>query len=64
MAKALNDLPDDYVDVIMRYIYVGLSTGDEKTADTFLKLHAAAVTRGGLGSISRVLSDSSKPVLI
>jgi actin related protein 2/3 complex subunit 5 len=64
MNRALSDLPDDYVEVIMRYIYAGLASGDEKNADTYLKFHAAAVTRGGLGSICRVLSDTSRPVLI
>jgi len=64
MNKALNELPTDHVDSIMRYIYAGLASGDEKNADVFLRFHAAATTRGGTGSICRVLSDKSRPVLL
>lgn len=51
--KQVKNLDSRQLDDLMRYVYRGLSTPGN--ASTLLKWHAALVSAGGLGVISRVL---------
>jgi len=59
--QALGGISDDEVDILMKYIYAGLSTGE--SSKELLVWHAAVQKRsGGLGSIIRVLSDTTSRI--
>lgn len=49
-------------DMIDRYLYRGLSTGDRPTCDQCLRIHEKLVERAGLGCILRSLADKVNTV--
>ncbi|XP_010463234.1 PREDICTED: actin-related protein 2/3 complex subunit 5B-like isoform X1 [Camelina sativa] len=58
----LNALGAEYYDILMKYLYRGLSTGDESTCDQCLMIHEKLTERAGLGCILRCLSDTTNTV--
>jgi len=52
---AVNTLNADQLDVLMKYIYRGLATGEQSAA--LLKWHESALKKAGLGSIVRALTE-------
>lgn len=59
MASALQGLSVDELDVLSKYIYKGLESGNNSPA--LFKWFAALQTRaGGLGHVVRVLTDEKK----
>ncbi|XP_057808377.1 actin-related protein 2/3 complex subunit 5A-like isoform X1 [Salvia miltiorrhiza] len=55
-------LDPEYYDVLMKYIYRGLSTGDRPTCDQCLRIHEKLSERAGLGCILRCLADKVNTV--
>ncbi|KAL8228022.1 hypothetical protein R6Q57_015606 [Mikania cordata] len=55
-------LDPEYYDILMKYLYRGLSTGDGPTCDQCLKIHEKLAQKAGLGCILRALSDTVKTV--
>jgi actin related protein 2/3 complex subunit 5 len=55
MAKTLESLGDAEVDAALKYVYWGLSSGQNATS--LLKWHAALIEKNGVGSIMRVLTE-------
>ncbi|KAG7535557.1 Actin-related protein 2/3 complex subunit 5 [Arabidopsis thaliana x Arabidopsis arenosa] len=55
----LNSLAAEYYDILMKYLYRGLSTGDEPTCEQCLMIHEKLTERAGLGCILRCLSDTN-----
>ncbi|KAJ7553528.1 hypothetical protein O6H91_06G102000 [Diphasiastrum complanatum] len=53
----LSTLEPEYDDILMKYLYRGLATGDRPTCDQCLRLHEKLTERAGMGCIIRVLSD-------
>lgn len=54
--KAIVDkLDEDQIDVLMKYVYRLLETGDN--SPILLKWHECAFEKGGLGTIVRVISE-------
>ena len=47
-------MSDDQVDVLMKFVYKGLGTGEHPG---LFKLHAAIFAKTGLGCIVRVLAE-------
>ncbi|KAL0677433.1 hypothetical protein Bca4012_005414 [Brassica carinata] len=58
----LNALDVEYYDILMKYLYRGLSTGDRPTCDQCLKIHEKLTERAGLGCILRCLTDTINTV--
>lgn len=59
MASALQNLSVDEIDILAKYIYKGLESGNNSAA--LFKWFAALQTRaGGLGHLVRVLTDENK----
>ncbi|KAG7614283.1 Actin-related protein 2/3 complex subunit 5 superfamily [Arabidopsis suecica] len=58
----LNSLTAEYYDILMKYLYRGLSTGDEPTCEQCLMIHEKLTERAGLGCILRCLSDTTNTV--
>jgi hypothetical protein len=59
MAAALQALSVDEIDVLAKYLYKGLETGNNSPA--LFKWFSALQTRaGGLGHLVRVLTDENK----
>eukprot|EP01088_Endostelium_zonatum_P002369 TRINITY_DN128_c0_g1_i1.p1 TRINITY_DN128_c0_g1~~TRINITY_DN128_c0_g1_i1.p1 ORF type:complete len:130 (+),score=29.91 TRINITY_DN128_c0_g1_i1:44-433(+) len=54
--KALGTLQTSDLDVLMKYIYKGLESGDSNS-NALLKWHAAVTKEGGLGCIVRALAE-------
>jgi len=52
---AVNALNADQLDVLMKYIYRGLSSGEQSAA--LLKWHESVLKKSGLGSIVRALTE-------
>lgn len=61
MSGAIGSLNEDQIDILMKYVYAGLSIipekGQETVTDALLKWHAVLVNKGGLGCVTRVLGD-------
>ncbi len=57
MAGVVASLSDDNLDVLMKYIFRGLS--DPKDASSLLKWHAAVVEKAGLGCIIRAMTEQT-----
>ncbi|GER31174.1 actin-related protein 2/3 complex subunit 5 [Striga asiatica] len=55
-------LDPEYYDVLMKYLYRGLSTGDRPTCDQCLRIHEKLTEKGGLGCILRSLTDNVNTV--
>ncbi|KAK6918639.1 Actin-related protein 2/3 complex subunit 5 [Dillenia turbinata] len=57
-----NYLDPEYYDILMKYLYRGLSTGDRPTCDQCLRIHEKLTERAGLGCIVRALADTVNTV--
>ncbi|KAM0951389.1 hypothetical protein DsansV1_C03g0025041 [Dioscorea sansibarensis] len=55
-------LDPEYYDILMKYLYRGLATGDRPTCDQCLKIHEKLTERAGLGCILRALADTVNTV--
>eukprot|EP01089_Gocevia_fonbrunei_P018549 TRINITY_DN62_c0_g1_i1.p1 TRINITY_DN62_c0_g1~~TRINITY_DN62_c0_g1_i1.p1 ORF type:complete len:101 (-),score=20.67 TRINITY_DN62_c0_g1_i1:125-427(-) len=55
LQKALGSLSPSDLDVLMKYIYRGLESGDN--SHSLLKWHAAVTQKGGLGCIVRAMAE-------
>ncbi|KAF5953269.1 hypothetical protein HYC85_011213 [Camellia sinensis] len=53
-----SSLDPEYYDILMKYLYRGLSTGDRPTCDQCLRIHEKLTERAGLGCILRSLADT------
>ncbi|KAI3508283.1 hypothetical protein L1887_23289 [Cichorium endivia] len=51
-------LDSEYYDILMKYLYRGLCTGDRPTCDQCLQIHEKLTQKVGLGCILRALCDS------
>ena len=58
--KAVEQLDQDQVDVLMKYIYKGFENPGEGGSTHLLAWHEKAYGVGGVGSIVRVLTDRRK----
>ncbi|CAL9244942.1 unnamed protein product [Arabidopsis halleri] len=58
----LNALNAEYYDILMKYLYRGLSTGDEPTCEQCLMIHEKLTARAGFGCILRCLGDTTNTV--
>ncbi|XP_076895422.1 actin-related protein 2/3 complex subunit 5A-like [Bidens hawaiensis] len=52
-----SSLDPEYYDILMKYLYRGLSTGDHSLCEQCLKIHEKLTQKAGLGCILRALSD-------
>ncbi|KAJ6791284.1 putative actin-related protein 2/3 complex subunit 5A [Iris pallida] len=57
-----SSLDPEYYDILMKYLYRGLATGDRPTCDQCLRIHEKLTERAGLGCILRSLADTGKTV--
>ncbi|KAJ0077260.1 hypothetical protein Patl1_35471 [Pistacia atlantica] len=57
-----SSLDPEYYDILMKYLYRGLSTGDRPTCDQCLRIHDKLTERAGLGCILRCLADTVNTV--
>lgn len=57
-----SSLDPEYYDILMKYLYRGLATGDRPTCDQCLKIHEKLTERAGLGCILRCLADTVNTV--
>ncbi|PUZ71338.1 hypothetical protein GQ55_2G306400 [Panicum hallii var. hallii] len=55
-------LDPEYYDILMKYLYRGLSTGDRPTCDQCLKIHEQLTEKAGLGCVLRSLADTVNTV--
>ncbi|KAK9095228.1 hypothetical protein Scep_026697 [Stephania cephalantha] len=55
-------LDPEYYDILMKYLYRGLSTGDRPTCDQCLRIHEKLTEKAGLGCILRSLADTVNTV--
>ncbi|ONK73537.1 uncharacterized protein A4U43_C04F32660 [Asparagus officinalis] len=55
-------LDPEYYDILMKYLYRGLATGDRPTCDQCLRIHEKLTERAGLGCILRCLADTLNTV--
>ncbi|GAB2289613.1 Actin- protein 2/3 complex subunit 5A [Dionaea muscipula] len=55
-------LDPEYYDILMKYLYRGLSTGDRPTCEQCLRIHEKLTQRAGLGCILRCLADTENTV--
>ncbi|KAK8614438.1 hypothetical protein V6N13_122794 [Hibiscus sabdariffa] len=58
----LLSLDPKYYDVLMKYLYRGLSTGDPATCYRCLKIHEKLTEKAGFGCIIRSLADTVNTV--
>ena len=58
----LSSLDPEYYDILMKYLYRGLATGDRPTCDQYLRIHEMLTERAGLGCILRSLADTINTV--
>nr|GMD88999.1 actin-related protein 2/3 complex subunit 5A [Ipomoea batatas]GMD93661.1 actin-related protein 2/3 complex subunit 5A [Ipomoea batatas] len=57
-----SSLDPEYYDILMKYLYRGLSTGDRPTCDQCLRIHEKLTEKAGLGCILRCLADTENTV--
>ncbi|ERN00185.1 hypothetical protein AMTRI_Chr13g116070 [Amborella trichopoda] len=57
-----SSLDPEYYDILMKYLYRGLATGDRPTCDQCLRIHERLTERAGLGCILRALADTVNTV--
>ncbi|KAK3417063.1 hypothetical protein EUGRSUZ_H02816 [Eucalyptus grandis] len=57
-----SSLDPEYYDILMKYLYKGLSTGDRPTCDQCLRIHERLTERAGLGCILLSLADTTNTV--
>ncbi|KAH7278041.1 hypothetical protein KP509_38G021200 [Ceratopteris richardii] len=58
----LSTLESEFYDILMKYIYRGLSTGDRPTCEQCLRLHEKLTEKAGMGCIVRALADKRHTV--
>ncbi|MBA0768765.1 hypothetical protein Gotri_017545 [Gossypium trilobum] len=58
----LRSLDPQYYDILMKYVYRGLSTGNRTTCDQCLKIHEKLTEKAGFGCILRSLADTVNTV--
>jgi len=58
----LATLNPEYFDILMKYLYRGLATGDRITCDLCLKLHEKLTEKAGMGCIMRAICDTHNVV--
>lgn len=58
----LGHLNPDLHDILMKYLYRGLATGDRITCDLCLKLHQKLFEMAGIGCVMRAISDTHNTV--
>eukprot|EP00243_Klebsormidium_subtile_P009239 TRINITY_DN4578_c0_g1_i1.p1 TRINITY_DN4578_c0_g1~~TRINITY_DN4578_c0_g1_i1.p1 ORF type:complete len:147 (-),score=18.08 TRINITY_DN4578_c0_g1_i1:346-786(-) len=58
----LSQLSSKEADVLMKYLYKGLASGEKAVCDQCLRLHERLTERVGVGSIIRALGDSKHTV--
>ncbi|XP_074320353.1 actin-related protein 2/3 complex subunit 5A-like [Silene latifolia] len=58
----LSSLDAEYYDILIKYLYKGLSTGDRPTCDQCLRIHEKLTQKAGLGCILRCLADKENMV--
>jgi len=58
--EAVQSLEPEMVDVLMKYIYRGFEVPSEGSSAHLLSWHEKAFANGGLGCISRVLTDRKR----
>ncbi|EFJ06624.1 hypothetical protein SELMODRAFT_153217 [Selaginella moellendorffii] len=51
-------LDPEYYDILMKYVYRGLATGDRTTCDQCLRIHEKLTDRAGMGCIMRAIADT------
>ena len=61
ITKAITNLSQQQQDVLMKVVYVGLSS-DPGNSSVYLKWHASLFEVAGPGAIIRTLTDKSNPV--
>ncbi|KAM9988278.1 hypothetical protein ACTFIZ_003648 [Dictyostelium cf. discoideum] len=52
---SVETLNDDQLDILMKYVYRGLATGEN--SPIFFKWHECVLKKGGAGTIIRVISE-------
>jgi actin related protein 2/3 complex subunit 5 len=57
LGNAVKALDNDELDLLLKYIYRGMSLPDQYTSSNLLMWHEKVVEAAGLGSIVRVLTD-------
>ncbi|XP_020572107.1 actin-related protein 2/3 complex subunit 5A-like isoform X1 [Phalaenopsis equestris] len=57
-----SSLDPEYYDILMKYLYRGLATGDRPTCDQCLRIHEKLTEKAGLGCILRSLADTVNSV--
>jgi len=60
MDEVIQSLEPDQVDILMKYIYRGFEAPTEGSSSHLLSWHEKAFAVGGLGCITRVLSDRKR----
>jgi actin related protein 2/3 complex subunit 5 len=60
MDKVLEPLDSDHVDLLMKYIYRGFENPNDNSCAHLLVWHEKAYSKGGVGSIVRVLTDKKR----
>ncbi|KAG0485868.1 hypothetical protein HPP92_009947 [Vanilla planifolia] len=58
----LSSLDPEYHDILMKYLYRGLATGDRPTCDQCLRIHEKLTEKAGLGCILRSIADTVNTV--
>ncbi|KAK8950600.1 Actin-related protein 2/3 complex subunit 5A [Platanthera guangdongensis] len=57
-----SSLDPEYYDILMKYLYRGLATGDRPTCDQCLRIHEKLTEKAGLGCILRSLAETVNTV--
>lgn len=58
--KVVNQLNNDEIDLLMKYIYRGFETPNDGSSAHLLVWHEKTYAKGGVGSIVRVLTDKKR----
>lgn len=61
MEQSIEQLEEkDLLDVLMKYVYRGFEIPTEGSSGHLLQWHEKVYSKGGVGSIVRVLSDTNR----
>ena len=58
--KIVDQLDNDHIDILMKYIYRGFETPPDGNSAHLLSWHEKTYNKGGVGCIVRVLTDKRK----